>query len=565
MSNRRPVAAFVAVLLLVAPLVVDTQARAQDDTPTERLQRELRQKRNSLLGVLDSIGRARAELERLQIELESDRGRGRQDEIVAEIHGLSERLDELERNFSEIASGVDPRIFQEGREEQVDFTQELRDLLGPLIHELRRMTSRPREIDRLRSEISDSTDQLVTLERALEDIAELREHIQDPVVSAALQEEQDEWELRRQQVRTTLAVAQQKLEQKENERTSISETVQSVFQLFFKSRGRNLLLALAATVAFLLLLRRLHQELQKRGPLSVGSPSFRARLFNLLYAVFTAVGGLLVFLIVLYVFGDWVLLILMVLLIMGLVWASKQALPAFWTQATLLLNMGVVREGERLVFEGIPFEVESLGFYTQLENPVLEGATRRLPINDLSGMRSRPFEESEPWFPTRKGDWILIGGELGEVVQQTLDTVRVEQKGGAVQVIPTADFPGQSPVVLSAGFRISVTFGVDYEHVEIATEEVADRMQRFVSDALEASRHADVLRRVRVEFESAGASSLDLALLCDFGGDAAPDYDVLTRLVNRLAVDACNAYGWVIPFQQVTLHMAAEAAAEESG
>lgn len=547
-----------ARLVVLLALLVAGVASAQTDPGAA--QRELLQKRNSMLGVIDAIERTQKDLEGLQAELESDRGRGREIEIVQQIQALGSRLAELQRNFSEISAGVDPRIFDQEVEEQVDFSKEVRDLLGPLIHEIRRMTSRPREIDRLRSEISDLADQLLVVDRAVANVKQLEERIQEPVILEELRSERLDWQKRRQSVQTALSVARQKLEQKENERTSITETVQSVFQLFFKSRGRNLLLALFATVVFLLFLRRLHQELQKRGPLGKPSPSFRARLFDLAYAVFTVLGSVLVFLIVLYVFGDWVLLILVILLIMGLIWASKQALPAFWTQATLLLNMGVVREGERLVYHGIPFEVESLGFYTQLVNPMLTAGRLRLPINDLTALRSRPFDASEPWFPTREGDWVLLpDGGLARIVYQSLEGVRVVRKGGASQVFPTADFPALVPVVLSDGFRISVTFGVDYEHVEIVTEEVVERLHGFVSDALGASPFRGLVRKVAVEFESAGASSLDLALLCDFSGEAAARYDELTRLLNRLAVDACNAFGWVIPFQQVTLHMATEA------
>lgn len=539
--------------------LVARPAHAEDVSTPDAVAVEARQKRNSLLGVLEALKRERAALTALQGELESNLGRGREAEIVSEIQESSKRIEELELSFSEIASGVDPRLFDESQEAPIDFTNELRDLLGPLIHELRRMTSRPREIDRLRSEISDARERLLTLDRALDNVARLRELIQDPVVGEKLRVEQATWEKRQESVRTQLAVARQKLEQKENERTTISETVQHVFQLFFKSRGRNLLLALLATIVFLLVLRRLHQELHKRSPLGRDpTPSFRARLFNLLFAVFTAVGGVLVFLIVLYVFGDWVLLILVILLIMGLVWASKQALPAFWSQATLLLDMGVVRQGERLVYHGVAYQVKSLGFYTLLENPLLTGGSLRLPINDLADLRSRPFDESERWFATREGDWVLLGeGRLAQVVHQSPEAVRVMWKGGAVQVFPTADFPGQAPLVLSEGFRLSVTFGVDYAHVEIVTGEVAARLERFVAEGLAATPHGEQVRSVRVEFESAGASSLDLAVLCDFQGGAACDYEVIKRLVNRLCVDASNANGWVIPFQQITLHVAA--------
>ena len=59
---------------------------------------------------------------------------------------------------------------------------------------------------------------------------------------------------------------------------------------------------------------------------------------------------------------------------------------------------------------------------------------------------------------------------------------------------------------------------------------------------------------VRVEFNSAGSSSLDYAVMVFFSGNAARSYGTLTRAVQRWCVDACNAYGWGIPFTTLTVH-----------
>ena len=65
----------------------------------------------------------------------------------------------------------------------------------------------------------------------------------------------------------------------------------------------------------------------------------------------------------------------------------------------------------------------------------------------------------------------------------------------------------------------------------------------------------DIINLV-VEFKEAGASSLDHEIIADFSGKVAQNYNVLARAIQRIAVDACNKYGWVIPFTQVTLHTA---------
>ncbi len=58
--------------------------------------------------------------------------------------------------------------------------------------------------------------------------------------------------------------------------------------------------------------------------------------------------------------------------------------------------------------------------------------------------------------------------------------------------------------------------------------------------------------------KEAGASSLDFEIIADFSGKVAQYYNVLARAIQSIAVDACNKYGWVIPFTQVTLHTAKE-------
>ena len=65
----------------------------------------------------------------------------------------------------------------------------------------------------------------------------------------------------------------------------------------------------------------------------------------------------------------------------------------------------------------------------------------------------------------------------------------------------------------------------------------------------------DIINLV-IEFKEAGASSLDFEFLADFSGKVAQYHNVLARAIQRIAVDACNKYGWVIPFTQVTLHTA---------
>ena len=354
-----------------------------------------------------------------------------------------------------------------------------------------------------------------------------------------------------------LKVARQKLEQRLGESQSIRQAVENVFQLFFKSRGRNLLLALLATAGFLFGIRRLRSFLADRAILSRRSDTFQFRVFSLVYSAFTVIGALLVFLVALYFFGDWVLLILMLLLILGVIWTSKQAIPRFWTQAVLILDMGVVREGERLVWNGLPWLVESISFYSTLSNPELLGGRIRLPIADIATLRSRPWEEPELWFPTQPGDVVLLpDGRPAEVELQSVEHVRLRVPGQGRVVMPAAQFAQQGIEKLSGGYRVEISFGLDYGDQARITTTMRETMREGVEARWLETRWSESFVDLAVEFKEAGASSLDYFVRVDLDGSQAFDYQAQRRALARFCVDVCNEQGWTIPFTQITLHMA---------
>ena len=98
--------------------------------------------------------------------------------------------------------------------------------------------------------------------------------------------------------------------------------------------------------------------------------------------------GLLMLVAVFVVFyqrGDVLLLGLMILLFVGLALGARQVLPQYVNEAKLLLNIGPMREGERLVWHGLPWRVESINMYTVLRNPELHGRAAR-----AAGPAARP-------------------------------------------------------------------------------------------------------------------------------------------------------------------------------
>jgi len=288
------------------------------------------------------------------------------------------------------------------------------------------------------------------------------------------------------------------------------------------------------------------------------------RLVDVVY--FVLVGGVAIFaaLLVLYVAGDWVLLGLALLFLLGLAWASKNAIPQFFEQIRLLLNLGTVREQERVVYYGLPWRVTRLSIYSVLRNEELTGGLVRLPLKELMGLHSRPCSRNEIWFPCRPNEWVLLSdGRRGRVTLQTPEMVQLQLLGGSLVTYPTIDFLALSPENLSKDFRLSVTFGVDYAHQAISTNQVPKIMRERLEKGLAALVGRDSISHLNVEFKEAGPSSLDLQVLADFEGEVAASYEMLQRAIQRILVDTCTEQGWVIPFTQLTLHGAEALAAAE--
>jgi len=260
--------------------------------------------------------------------------------------------------------------------------------------------------------------------------------------------------------------------------------------------------------------------------------------------------------VVFYVVEDWVLFSLGILLLLGIGLTLRQALPRYWQQIQLFLNIGSVREGERITLDGLPWLVRQINFYSLLENPVAQ-LSQRVRIADLVEQKSRPVKKDEPWFPCVRGDWVLLSdGMRGKVTGISQELVELIERGGAHRTYPTTDFLGLSPRNLTTNFRVKETIGITYGLQKESVTTVPEILRAHVEKRIADEGYADKLLNLRVEFECANTSSLDIVVIADFDGSVADLYNRLRRAIQRWCVEACTENDWEIPFTQLTLHQA---------
>jgi hypothetical protein len=176
-------------------------------------------------------------------------------------------------------------------------------------------------------------------------------------------------------------------------------------------------------------------------------------------------------------------------------------------------------------------------------------------VGDLIDHHSRPLVHEEEWFPTKCDDWVILSDEsFGQVIKQTSDQV-VLKSYGAMKYFLTSEFLKLSPRNLSTGFNMVSKFGLDYGIQSRICDEIPkifeERLKTHYKEKMEKDP-PDIIS-VHVNFESAGASSLNIIAVVKMSGDCAEDFYPLKWELNKFLVQICNENQLVIPFTQLTV------------
>ncbi|MEW7985999.1 MAG: hypothetical protein AB2805_18615 [Candidatus Thiodiazotropha sp.] len=545
---RRLIALNIVALLLIMPCPVLAEEDAGGSTDKERntLSTLL-----NLVTIRENIEGDIASLSRSVAAAESETQKA---SLKQQLLKLDAELSRTVENFENISAGIDLTSLRSEDETQFDLKQELFSLLKPAIDEMKDMTSKVRQKSELKEKIAYYGERLKILDDALKNIEALRIESDSDKLKASLDALAEKWLKSHAFMRSEYQAAELQLDEILASEVSITDASQDYLKQFFQRRGLYLIEAILVVAIIILLSRMSDRAMRRLMPgFKKRHRSFRIRLLELVHRIVTTlliiVGPMVVF----YVVEDWVLFSLGILLLLGMAWGLRQALPRYWHQIQLFLNIGSVREGERICLDGLPWRVEQINVFSILENPDA-GLVLRVPIDELVDHKSRPSNADEPWFPCQKGDWVILSdGVRGRVAGISPELVRLVERGGAQLTYQTIDFLAASPRNLATNFRIKEVVGVSYALQEKSTETIPEILRNTIQLRLEQEGYTEHLLNLSVEFSQANSSSLDITVIADFSGELGDLYNRLRRAIQRWCVDACTENGWEIPFPQMTL------------
>ncbi|WP_136797516.1 MULTISPECIES: hypothetical protein [Desulfosediminicola] len=516
---------------------------------------------NMLASLLDLQKNLNEQIQLSKKKLQESTSEAEKKSLEAEIAQLDKQLSETANDFERIATGVELELFIQKKPQSFSWKDELASLVEPAIKEMKRFTVKARQKSNLKEKISElelltqkAEDAVLHLDETLKTSTDKRVQRE---VSALL----PEWQNVHSRLQNKLDLSIAELANLRAQEVSLVEASSKSVRDFFRARGLYLIVAITTFFAILLgcrllyrLIVRLNFKVKKRD----GQP-YQFRMLYIIFQVMSVILAVMGLFFVLYLAEDWFLLSMAIIFFLGLAWTIRQGLPRMWQQARLMLNIGSVREKERLILHGVPWRVASINVFCKLENPALD-MELRVPIETIIGLVSRPYHPEEPWFPCRKGDWVVVnGGSRARVVSLSHEQVEVVERGGRRLTYPTEIFLEACPANLSRNFRLRVPFGVSYGLQDKVTSTIPAVFNQYLQERLEKDGYAGNCLNLQVEFLQANASSLDLIVLADFDGKVADICKRLERAIQKYCVDCCTENDWEIPFPQLTVHQADEA------
>ncbi len=566
-SHQKPDFKFSAlpmvVLTLAFLLCIPNLSLAQDEQATpasqdSELPPESNENIQSILVLLSNQSEATwKELEELNRLPSTKRVQDKKEELLL-------RLDGINQNFENIATRLQADELNVGKDDDKEWFDQIQAITKPVLDALSDVTAKPRRIEHLKKKIEKLSSQQQQVESARANIdlllaANAKDKDRSPEQIKAYQQHLQK--LRKKYdpelVRLNLKEARRALEYETVNTEPLMDTATSAIQQFFKSRGRNLLITIGVFLSLWWLLMRFRVLFSGKRKI-FNLPQWMNKVLMTIYSILVLLFCIISSMVTLYILNDWLLLSIVILFMIAVAWASRQLIPRMFQEVRLAMNLGTVKEHERLIWNGVPWLVENIGLQATLTNDSLQGGMVQLPVGDLVGLHSRPVVDDEPWFPTKPEDWVLLADDTyGQVETQTLEQVILLLKGETRKTYTTLEFLALTPRNISCGFRYETRFGLDYSLQPQICDQIPEMFQKGLHQHLAShfeSEEPDI-KNIEIAFDHASGSSLILKFLIDIDGRLGGQYvETLNEIQNTL-VKICNENNLKIPVSQLALNI----------
>ncbi|MBI3776880.1 MAG: hypothetical protein HY273_15280, partial [Gammaproteobacteria bacterium] len=164
--------------------------------------------------LFNTIRQAEQERESMRGQLRTAKSDAERERVRGEIDVLDANIDSLRLAWELWATGgVDLQLFYPKKEQKFDWREEMQSAFEPIVVEIKRLTERPRKMERQRSEQSFYQQRLAAADAALKNIGVLKSSAPSAELRSAFGVLESRWRTRYDEYKNQLALINLQLEE----------------------------------------------------------------------------------------------------------------------------------------------------------------------------------------------------------------------------------------------------------------------------------------------------------------------------------------------------------------
>ena len=441
---------------------------------------------------------------------------------------LQVEFEKLNNNFQFLALGR--LLNKEDEKKKKDILEEIQTLITPLLDSIKRLSERPRKIEGLKDKIAQASEEMERFNQSLSKIKRLIPLSSFPLnkklesLKSELSRKIESLDLDKKQFKT-------ELDELIGPDKSFIKIWGNVILNFFKTKGKNLFWALIVFLISIPFFSQIKKMILSLKVIQKPELKWIQRPISIIFTTFSLIFSIVLSALTLYLLDDWFLVTLFAFVVLGIFWSVKHWIPSMFYKIKLLLNLGPIREGEYIRWQGIAWKIEKLSYHCTLTNQNLDERKISVPIEELATVQSRPIIDDEIWFPCQKGNWTLLSDNTyGEIISLTKDTVQLKTLEHVVKTFGTLDFLKMNPVNYSDGFILENSISLSHSNsksINGFVVELKDGANKYFKEILIDCQSLDIY------IEAITLDEIKLNIRTKLSGKNAEKKKYYFRLINK--------------------------------
>ena len=456
-----------------------------------------------------------------------------------------------------VLGGIDLSIFEEVESDLLkdplnyNWQKEVLEILQPFFAQMQRVTEKARNKDLLIENEKLLTSRLTLAETGLAALQNLDKSELNKNALKSLAKIEEDWLDRIKSLEHQKSIVELKLDDLTDNRNFFVRVTDN-FWGFLKNEGFAIIVAIGASFGFyylfnLLILRYAHYQQKNRKR----ALNFKWRFILLTLQAIKALLSLAIFLMILHTTGNIILFGIMLLILFIAVLSFRGNIPQYLQKLRVFLNLGQAREGERIIYNDIPWEISKISLSNvYLTNPLLDNGELHVTIELIDKLYSRETITDELWFPSRKGDFLLLPDKrIVQVIRQTPEAVYLNHDGATI-VMGTAEFYKLKFSNLSRGYSLTLNFTLeDHRENRLSLTNVKDSIIADIHKIVKTEDESlyQAIRNISVTVRQLlTADTTSYQVIVEMAPNSAKSYLTIKALLNNAIIEVSREHDWRI-------------------